>query len=422
MINKKKLKDIEFKGKKVLVRVDFNVPIKNNKIIDDNRIISSLPTIKYLLSQEAKIILLSHLGKIKTIDDLKKYNMEPIAKILEQKLKHLVKFINLFEGKKVEDAINKMNNKDVILLQNTRFADIINIDNKIIVDNNGEAIEKRESENNPELGKYWASLGDVFVNDAFGSVHRIHASNVGIAKNISESCIGFLIEKEIKMLSKGIDNPVRPLVIIIGGSKISDKIKMIKYLLLKADKILIGGGMAYTFLSAQGYKIGNSLLEINKIKYAKFFLKKWKNKIILPIDSLESKEFADIPAKITKKIEIDDNYMGLDIGPKTIKLFKKELSNAKTIIWNGPMGVFEFKNYNVGTKAICKILTKLKKTFTLIGGGDSAAAIIKLGYKNKFTHISTGGGASLAYMEGKQLPGIKIIQEKNKLYKKYKKI
>ncbi len=411
-MNKKELKDVEVNGKKVLVRVDFNVPMKDGQVTDDNRITAALPTIKYLLEHDAKVILFSHLGKVKTTDDLKKRDMAPVAKVLEQKLGQPVKFVNAFEGKELETAINEMQAQDVILFQNTRFADILDKDGQINVDDNGNAKAKRESKNDAALGKYWASIGDVFVNDAFGTVHRAHASNVGIALNISESCLGFLVEKEVKMLSQGVDNPVRPFVAIIGGAKVSDKIGVIEHLLTKADKILIGGGMAHTFFAAQGHNIGNSLLEADKIDIAKEFLAKANGKIILPIDALEAPEFADAPAKVTNGVEIDNGYMGLDIGPKTIELFKKELAGAKTVAWNGPMGVFEFNNYSIGTKAICAAIAELNDAFTLIGGGDSAAAAIQLGYKDKFTHISTGGGASLEYMEGKLLPGIEAVQNK----------
>lgn len=411
-MNKKELKDVQVNDKKVLVRVDFNVPIKDGQVTNDNRITAALPTIKYLLDHNAKVILFSHLGKVKTVDDLTKRDMAPVAKVLEQKLGQPIKFVNAFEGKELEAAINEMQKQDVILFQNTRFADILDKDGQISVDNNGNATAKRESKNDSALGKYWASLGDIFVNDAFGTAHRAHASNVGIASNISESCLGFLVEKEVKMLLQGVDNPVKPFVAIIGGAKVSDKIGVIEHLLTKADKILIGGGMAYIFFVAQGHNIGNSLLEADKIDIAKQFLAKANGKIILPIDALEAPEFADVPAKVTNGVEIDEGYMGLDIGPKTIELFKKELARAKTVAWNGPMGVFEFSNYSIGTKAVCAAIAELEDAFTLIGGGDSSAAAIQLGYKDKFTHISTGGGASLEYMEGKPLSGIEAVQNK----------
>ncbi|WP_338965117.1 MULTISPECIES: phosphoglycerate kinase [unclassified Spiroplasma] len=411
-MNKKELKDVQVNGKKVLVRVDFNVPMKDGQVTNDNRITAALPTIKYLLEHQAKVILFSHLGKVKTVADLEKRDMAPVAKVLEQKLGQPVKFVDAFEGKELEAAINEMQEQDVILFQNTRFADILDKDGQVSVDDNGNATAKRESKNDAALGKYWASLGDVFVNDAFGTAHRAHASNVGIASNIKESCLGFLVEKEVKMLSQGVDNPVKPFVAIIGGAKVSDKIGVIEHLLTKADKILIGGGMAYTFFAAQGHNIGNSLLEADKIDIAKEFLAKANGKIILPIDALEAPEFADVPAKVTNGVEIDEGYMGLDIGPKTIEFFKKELAGAKTVAWNGPMGVFEFSNYSIGTKAVCESIAELKDALTLIGGGDSAAAAIQLGYKDKFTHISTGGGSSLEYMEGKPLPGIEAVQNK----------
>ncbi|AHF61395.1 phosphoglycerate kinase [Spiroplasma mirum ATCC 29335] len=409
---KKELKDVEICSKKVLVRVDFNVPMKDGVITDDNRITAALPTIKYLIDHNAKVILFSHLGKVKTEADLKKRDIAPVAKALSDKLGMPVKFVNAFEGPELEAAIAGMKDKDIILFQNTRFADILDANGNLKVDENGNAKAKRESKNDPALGKYWASLGDVFVNDAFGTAHRAHASNVGIATNIGLSCLGFLVEKEVKMLAQGVDNPVKPFVAIIGGAKVSDKIGVIDHLLTKADKIIIGGGMAYTFFVAQGHKIGNSLLEEDKIEVAKEFLAKANSKIILPVDALEAPEFADVPAKVTDGVDIDEGYMGLDIGPKTIELFKKELAGAKTVAWNGPMGVFEFSHYSNGTKAVCEAIAQLPDAFTLIGGGDSAAAAIQLGYKDKFTHISTGGGASLEYMEGKTLPGIEAVQDK----------
>ncbi|AGM24712.1 phosphoglycerate kinase [Spiroplasma chrysopicola] len=409
---KKELKDVSVSGKKVLVRVDFNVPMKDGIVTNDNRITAALPTIQYLIENGAKVILFSHLGKVKVEDDLKKLDMKPVADVLAQKLNKTVKFVPTFEGPELEAEINSMANGEVILFQNTRFADIIDENGQICLDDKGQAAAKRESKNNPELGKYWASLGDVFVNDAFGTAHRAHASNVGIASNIAESCLGFLVEKEVKMLSQGVDQPAKPFVAILGGAKVSDKIDVIENLLNKADKILIGGGMAYTFAVAKGDKVGKSLLENDKIEVAKAFLAKGQDKIILPIDNIEAPEFADVEGKITPDANIDDGYMGLDIGPKTVELFTKELQDAKTVVWNGPMGVFEFENYNKGTKAVCAAIANLTDAFTLIGGGDSAAAAIQLGYKDKFTYISTGGGASLEYMEGKVLPGIAAVQDK----------
>ncbi len=397
MINKKTLKDVDVKNKKVLVRVDFNVPIINHKITDDNRIKVAIPTIKYLQENDCKIILFSHLGRVKTLEDKKSKTLKPIAENLSKKLNQKIIFINETHGKKLEDAISKMNPKDIVLVENTRFEDI---------DNN------KESKNNSNLGKYWASLGEIFVNDAFGTVHRAHASNVGIATHIKESCIGFLVEKELSMLSKGIENPEKPFIAIIGGAKVSDKIGVIENLLKKADKILIGGGMAFTFFKAQGKEIGKSLVEEDKIHLAKQYLKKSNGKIILPIDSAISKEFKNNKPKYSADQNIEQNYMGLDIGPKTIQLFTDNLKDAKTVVWNGPMGVFEMSNYAKGTIAVCEVISKLKDAFTIIGGGDSAAAAIQLGYENKFTHISSGGGASLEFMEGKKLPGIECIKNK----------
>ncbi len=396
-MNKKTLKDVDVNNKKVLVRVDFNVPIKDGKITDDNRINVSLPTINYLIENNAKIILFSHLGRVKTDEDKKNKSLKVVAESLSKKLKKKVIFIAETRGKILEDAINNLNPKDVLLFENTRFEDI---------DNN------KESKNDPELGKYWASLGEVFVNEAFGTVHRAHASNVGIAKNIKVSCLGFLVEKEISMLSQAINNPAKPFVAIIGGAKVSDKIGIIENLLKKADQILIGGGMAFTFFAAQGYKIGNSLVENDKIALAKKLLTNSKGKLILPTDFAISKEFKNNKPEFTEGIDVPDGYMGLDIGPKTIQLFSNILENAKTVVWNGPMGVFEMSHYAKGTIAVCVAISKLNNSFTIIGGGDSAAAAIQLGYEDKFTHISSGGGSSLEFMEGKKLPGIECIQNK----------
>lgn len=396
-MNKKTLKDINVNGKKVLIRVDFNVPFKNGIITDENRINLALPTIKYLIENNAKIILFSHLGRIKTELDKKELSLRPIAKVLGKKLNKKVLFIPETRGKNLEKAISNMQNKDIIVFENTRFEDVDG---------------KKESKNNPELGKYWASLGDVFVNDAFGTAHRKHASNCGIAANIKESCIGFLIQKELEMLSKALNEPKKPFVAIIGGAKVSDKIGVIDNLLKKADKILIGGGMTFTFFKAKGFNVGTSLLEQDKVSLAKKYLTNSASKIILPVDCAISKTFSNSIPEFSDNENIKDGFMGLDIGPKSINLFKKELKCAKTVVWNGPMGVFEMSNYSKGTIAICKAISKLKDAFTVIGGGDSAAAVIKLGYQNKFSHISTGGGASLEYMEGKVLLGIDCIDNK----------
>ncbi|WP_338974635.1 phosphoglycerate kinase [Spiroplasma endosymbiont of Tricholauxania praeusta] len=396
-MNKKTLKDLDFKNKKVIVRFDFNVPLENNKITDDTRIKASIETIKYLQNQDAKIIMLSHLGRIKSEADKAKNTLAPVAKRLSEILKENVIFINETRGTNLETAINNLKNKELLLIENTRFEDL-----------NGN----KESTNNPELGKYWAHLGDVFVNDAFGTAHRAHASNVGIATNIKNSCVGLLIEKELTMLNKITVNPEHPFIAVLGGAKVSDKIDVIKQLLTKADKVLVGGGMAYTFMKALNYKIGDSLLEKDKIDIAKEIIELGKEKLILPIDFVIAPEFKDIKGKITTNENIDDGYEGMDIGPKTIKLFENTLINAKTVFWNGPLGVFEMSNFVNGTKNICKTISQLKGAFTLIGGGDSAAAAVKFGYENKFSHISTGGGASLEYLEGKDLPGINAIENK----------
>ncbi|WP_400255198.1 phosphoglycerate kinase [Spiroplasma endosymbiont of Cleonymus obscurus] len=396
-MNKKTLKDLDFKNKKVIVRFDFNVPLENGKITDDTRIKASIETIKYLQNQDAKIIMLSHLGRIKSEADKENNTLAPVAKRLSEILKENVIFINETRGTNLETAINNLKNKELLLIENTRFEDL-----------NGN----KESTNNPELGKYWAHLGDVFVNDAFGTAHRAHASNVGIATNIKNSCVGLLIEKELTMLNKITVNLEHPFIAVLGGAKVSDKIDVIKQLLTKADKVLVGGGMAYTFMKALNYKIGDSLLEKDKIDIAKEIIELGKGKLILPIDFVIAPEFKDIKGKITNNENIDDGYEGMDIGPKTIKLFENTLINAKTVFWNGPLGVFEMSNFVNGTKNICKTISQLKGAFTLIGGGDSAAAAVKFGYENKFSHISTGGGASLEYLEGKDLPGINAIENK----------
>lgn len=397
-MNKKTLKDINFENKKVIVRLDFNVPIENNKITDDTRIKAALETIKYLQNHNAKIIMLSHLGRIKTEADKKTRSLSLVAKKLQELINHPVIFINETRGKNLETAVNNLKAKDLLLIENTRFEDL-----------NG----KKESKNDPELGKYWASLGEVFVNDAFGTAHRAHASNVGIATYIKDSCIGFLIEKELTMLNKVVINPERPFVAILGGAKVSDKIDVIKQLLTKADSVLIGGGMAYTFMKALGYKIGKSLVENDKVDLAKELINLGKDKLVLPVDYIAAPEFKDIKGTNTTDQNIADNLMGLDIGTKTEKLFQDKLKSAKTIVWNGPMGVFEMNNFAHGTKAICEAIANLKSAFSLIGGGDSAAAVTKFHYEKKVSFISTGGGASLEYLEGKDLPGITAIKNKN---------
>lgn len=394
---KKIVSDLDLKDKKVLVRADFNVPMKDGAITNDNRIVEALPTIKYIIEQGGKVILFSHLGKVKVEEDKAKLSLQPVAKRLTELLGKEVKFIAETRGEALESAIDALAAGDVLLFENTRFEDVEG---------------KKESKNDPELGKYWASLGDVFVNDAFGTAHREHASNVGVATHL-ETAAGFLMEKEIKFIGGVVENPERPFVAILGGAKVSDKIGVIENLLKVADKVLIGGGMAYTFLKAQGKEIGQSLLEEDKIELANDLLARGEGKIVLPVDAVVTKEFSNDGEISTVSVdEIPQDLQALDIGPATIELFKKELEGAKTVVWNGPMGVFEMSNFAKGTIGVCEAIAHLDGATTIIGGGDSAAAAMDLGFADKFTHISTGGGASLEYLEGKELPGIKSISEK----------
>lgn len=389
--------DLDLKDKKVLVRVDFNVPMKDGEITNDNRIVAALPTIKYIVQEGGKAILFSHLGKVKTEEDKKDKSLRPVAERLSELLGKEVKFVPVTRGPELEGAISDMKDGDVLLFENTRFEDVDG---------------KKESGNDPELGKYWASLGDVFVNDAFGTAHRAHASNVGIASNL-DSAAGFLMEKEIKFIGGVVENPDRPLVAILGGAKVSDKIGVIENLLKVADKLLIGGGMAYTFMKAKGYEVGISLLEADKVDLAKRLMEEAGDKLVLPIDTVVAKEFSnDVPFHTVASDSIPADEEGLDIGEKTIELFAKELEGAKTVIWNGPMGVFEMSNFAKGTIGVCEAIANLKDATTIIGGGDSAAAAMQLGFADKFTHISTGGGASLEYLEGKELPGVASISDK----------
>ena len=398
---KKTLKDLDVKGKKVLVRVDFNVPIKDGVITDDNRIIAALPTSKYSMAIGGKVITFSHLGKVKAEEDKTSKTLAPVAKRLAEALGKPVKFVPETRGAELEAAIAELKDGEILMFENTRFEDLDG---------------KKESKNDPELGKYWASLGDVFVNDAFGTAHRAHASNVGIASNIKESAVGFLVEKEINFIGGAVDNPARPLVAILGGAKVSDKIGVIENLLDKADKVIIGGGMMFTFLKAQGKNTGSSLLEEDKVELAASLIAKAKEKgveLILPVDTVVAKEFKnDTEFKTVSVDGIEDGWMGLDIGEASIKLFADALVGAKTVVWNGPMGVFEMENFAKGTIGVCKAIADLAGATTIIGGGDSAAAAIQLGFADKFSHISTGGGASLEYLEGKALPGVEAIAEK----------
>ncbi|MDO4902692.1 MAG: phosphoglycerate kinase [Limosilactobacillus sp.] len=396
------VEDLQLEGKKVLMRVDFNVPIKDGVVGDDNRIVAALPTIKYVIEHGGRAILFSHLGRIKKEEDKPGLSMRPVAERLSNLLNKPVTFVPVTEGKQLEDAIDNLNNGDVLVVQNTRYEDV----------KDGEYV-KRESGNDPELGKYWASLGDVFINDAFGTAHRKHASNVGIATNMpGKAAAGYLMEKEIKFLGDAVDNPVRPFVAILGGAKVSDKIGVIDNLLSKADKIIIGGGMAYTFYAAQGIKIGNSLLEEDKIEVAKDILAKAGDKLVLPVDNVVADKFNnDAEAKVVEG-DIDDGWMALDIGPKTVAAYEDVLKDAKTVVWNGPMGVFEMSNFAKGTLEIGKFLGTLADATTIVGGGDSTAAVKELGVADKLSHISTGGGASLTYLEGQELPGIAAISDK----------
>ena len=396
-MTKKVVTDLDVAGKKVLVRADFNVPMKDGAITNDNRIVQALPTINYLIEKNAKVILFSHLGKVKTEEDKAKLSLKPVADRLAELLGKEVTFVPETRGEALEAAVAALKDGDVLVFENTRFEDVDG---------------KKESKNDAELGKYWASLGDLFVNDAFGTAHRAHASNVGIASNL-ESAAGFLMEKEIKFIGGAVDEPVRPFVAILGGAKVSDKIGVIKHLLNKADKVLIGGGMAYTFMKAQGLEIGKSLLEADKVELAKELLESAGDKLILPIDAKMAHEFGnDVEITIAKNEEFPADQMALDIGPASVELFAKELEGAKTVVWNGPMGVFELSNFAQGTIGVCEAIAKLSDAVTIIGGGDSAAAAMQLGFADDFTHISTGGGASLEYLEGKELPGVASISDK----------
>lgn len=399
------VEDLQLEGKKVLMRVDFNVPIKDGVVGDDNRIVAALPTINYVLDHGGRAVLFSHLGRIKSEDDKPGLSMKPVAAKLEERLGKPVQFVPATEGTELETAIDQLENGQVLVFENTRYEDVVN----------GEYV-KRESGNDPKLGEYWASLGDVFVNDAFGTAHRSHASNVGVATamkaNGKQAAAGFLMEKEIKFLGNAVDNPVHPFVAILGGAKVSDKIGVIDHLLNKADKVIVGGGMTYTFYAAKGIKIGNSLVEEDKIDVAKEIMAKAGDKLVLPVDSVEADKFAnDADTKVVEG-DIDDGYMALDIGPKSVAEFKNVLKDAKTVVWNGPMGVFEMSNFAKGTLEVGEFLGTLTDATTIVGGGDSTAAAKQLGISDKLTHISTGGGASLEYLEGKTLPGIAAISDK----------
>ena len=394
------VKDVDLKGKKVLVRVDFNVPVKDGVITNDNRITAALPTIKYILEQGGRAILFSHLGRVKEEADKEGKSLAPVAADLAAKLGQDVKFIpGVTRGAELEAAVNALEDGQVLLVENTRFEDVDG---------------KKESKNDPELGKYWASLGDgIFVNDAFGTAHRAHASNVGISANVEKAVAGFLLENEIAYIKEAVETPERPFVAILGGSKVSDKIGVIENLLAKADKVLIGGGMTYTFYKAQGIEIGNSLVEEDKWDVAKALLEKSNGKLILPVDSKEANAFADYTeVKDTEGEAVDPGFLGLDIGPKSIAEFDKALTGAKTVVWNGPMGVFENPDFQAGTIGVMDAIVKQPGVKSIIGGGDSAAAAINLGRADKFSWISTGGGASMELLEGKELPGLAALTDK----------
>jgi len=398
MFNKVTIEDIDVKGKRVLVRCDFNVPLDGEgNITDENRIVGALPTIKYLIDNGAKVILCSHMGKPKG-EPVPSLSLAPVAKNLSEKLGKEVVFAadNNVVGENAKAAVAAMNEGDVVLLENTRY-------------------RKEETKNIDEFSQELASLADVFVNDAFGTAHRAHCSNVGVTKYVDTCAAGYLIKKEIDFLGNAVNNPVRPLVAILGGSKVSSKISVINNLLDKVDTLIIGGGMAYTFMAAEGYGIGTSLLEADYIEYAKEMKAKAAAKgvkLLTPVDTVVTKEFSnDAEKKVVPLGGIEADWMGLDIGPETIKLFSEAVKDAKTVVWNGPMGVFEMSNFAKGTNSIAEVLADIDAT-TIIGGGDSVAAVNQAGLGDKMSHISTGGGASLEFLEGKDLPGIVAISDK----------
>ena len=398
MLNKKTIEDINVAGKKVLVRCDFNVPLQDGVITDENRLVGALPTIKYLIAQGAKVILCSHLGKPKG-EPKPELSLAPVAKRLSEMLGQEVVFAadTNVVGENAKAAVSNMKDGDVVLLENTRY-------------------RKEETKNEENFSKELASLADIFVNDAFGTAHRAHCSTVGAGQFLEERACGYLIQKELKFLGEAVANPVRPFTAILGGAKVSDKINVINQLLDKVDNLIIGGGMAYTFLKSQGYEIGDSLLEADKVDYAKEMIEKAEAKgvkLYLPVDFKTADRFAaDAEVAITEDQNIADGYQGLDIGPKTVEKFVDVVNNSKTIVWNGPMGVFEFEAFAGGTLAIAKSMAALEDATTVIGGGDSAAAVNQLGFGDKMTHVSTGGGASLEFLEGKELPGIAALDNK----------
>lgn len=397
MLNKKSIEDINVKGKKVLVRCDFNVPLKNGEITDDSRLVGAMPTIKYLIENGAKVILCSHLGKPKG-EPKPELSLEPVAKKLSEMLGKDVVFAadDNVVGENAKKAVSEMKDSDVVLLQNTRY-------------------RKEETKNEENFSKELASLAEIFVNDAFGTAHRAHCSTVGCGEFLQERVCGYLIQKELDFLGSAVENPKRPLVAILGGAKVSDKLGVINNLLYKVDTLIIGGGMAYTFLKALGHEVGNSLLEADRIDYVKEMMKKAEEKgvkLLLPIDVTYADKFGENETPyVSDGRDIPADKEGLDIGPKSAKLFADEVKSANTVVWNGPMGVFEFKNFAKGTEAVAKAFAE-SDAVTIIGGGDSAAAVNQMGYGDKMSHISTGGGASLEFLEGKQLPGIAALDDK----------
>lgn len=392
---KKTIKDYDLHGKRVIIRCDFNVPMKDGKITDDTRIQAALPTIEYAINESAKVILMSHLGRVKEEKDLVKNDLFPVAQRLSNLLNQKVLFCKATSGSELKDAVDGLKDGEILLMQNTRYEDL-----------NG----KKESSNDPELGAFWASLGDIYINDAFGTAHRAHASNVGIASHLPNG-IGFLIEKELNHLDS-LKNPERPYVIIMGGAKVSDKIKVIENLAPIADKIMIGGGMAFTFLKAKGIDIGKSLLEEDSLEFCQKMIATYGDKLVLPVDVNVTTEFSEeTPHHICKVSEIGADEMAMDIGPETIAMMKEVLANAKTVFWNGPLGVYEMKEYQKGTNELLKTIAN-SSIHSVLGGGDIVAAASELGFKDKVSHASTGGGATLEFLEGKELPGITIIQEK----------
>lgn len=398
MLNKKSIEDINVTGKKTLVRCDFNVPLRDGEITDLNRIHGALPTIKYLSDNNARVILCSHLGKPKNGYEAA-FSLEPVAKKLSELLGKEVRFAAdpQVSGDIAKEVINEMKDGDIVLLENTRF-------------------RKEETKNEESFSRELASLADIFVNDAFGTAHRAHCSTVGAGEFMQARVCGYLIQKELKFLGEAVENPKRPFTAILGGAKVSDKIAVIEKLLDKVDTLIIGGGMAYTFLKAQGYEIGTSLVEEEKVKYAAEMIEKAKQKgvtMLLPVDNVAADRFAaDAEAVVTQDQNIPQGHMGLDIGPKTVELYVEKVRSSATIIWNGPMGVFEFEKFAQGTLAIAKNMAELEDAVTVIGGGDSAAAVNQLGFGEKMTHVSTGGGASLEFLEGKELPGIVSLDSK----------